>query len=55
MFSTDTYYGMYLPPSERDRNSFMSAAIPREIRFRTGGGAHSPAQPSVSFPTIPAG
>lgn len=55
MFGTDTCCEMYLPPFERDRNSFRHVEIHREMRLGTGGGAPSPTQPSVSFPTIPAG
>ncbi|MFC4498496.1 MULTISPECIES: hypothetical protein [Streptomyces] len=49
----DCFYGLYMPPFERDRNSFTLAEIHREIRFGVGGGSISLGQPSVSLTTVP--
>ncbi|MGW1180174.1 hypothetical protein [Streptomyces drozdowiczii] len=46
------FYGMYMPPFERDRYRSSVAQIHREMRFGTGGGVLSPARPSVSAPTV---
>ncbi|MFJ3270973.1 hypothetical protein [Streptomyces sp. NPDC086776] len=48
----DRYYGMYMPPFERDRSSFTLAEIHHQLRYGMGGGANSPDRPSVSQPTV---
>ncbi|MEV6309957.1 hypothetical protein AB0M10_15330 [Streptomyces sp. NPDC051840] len=42
------YYGLYMPPFERDSLSVSVSRIHRELRSGTGGGIVSPRRPFVS-------
>ncbi len=51
----DCFYGMYMPPFERDRNSFTLPEFHREMRLGVGGGVLSLGRPSVSLTTVSPG